>query len=124
LKAESEIKLNEAKVLAEIKLDENQWKAFSEAQKGATSSSWEPSDRSPVWLTCAYGIAEIFIKIVRPSMVVGAFVLIAHTYNTATEPAQIAELATAIQTFAFSVGYFWIGQRYQSKIGSSSVSKK
>jgi hypothetical protein len=117
MKAESEIKMAEMNAMASIKMDELQWKAFEKSQSLTGTSSWVPTDKTPVWLTCAFGIAEILIKLVRPAMVLASYYFIALTFQD-SGPADKPELAAAIQTFCFSVGYFWIGQRYQGKVGT------
>lgn len=121
-KAESEMRLAEAKALSDIKMDENQWAAFTEAQKQAGTSSWVPTDNTPKSLVYAFGLSEVFIKLVRPMMVVGSFAFLFYIYQQTTDAEQ-AELNTSICTFCFSVGYFWIGQRYQSKLMTGPTKK-
>ena len=110
-KAESEMKISELKALSEIKIEEKQLEAFVKAQ-GSLESTWKPGSTSPVWLTCAYGLTEIGIKLVRPLMVLVSFWLVAKIYFTSTDLGQ-STLDAEILTFCFSVGYFWLGQRYQ-----------
>lgn len=118
-KAESEMKIAELRALSEIKIEEKQLEAFVKAQ-GTLESTWKPGGNAPVWLTCAYGLTEIAIKLVRPLMVAMAFALVAQIYRTQSASGQTT-LDAEILTFCFSVGYFWLGQRYQR--GHPSVKK-
>lgn len=118
-KAESEMKIAELKALSEIKIEEKQLEAFVKAQ-GSMESSWKPDTRTPLWIVCAYGLAEITIKLVRPAMVLMSFWLVAKIYAGQSAVDQ-NNLDAEILTFCFSVGYFWLGQRYQR---SHPASKK
>jgi hypothetical protein len=117
MRAESELRLAELDKMATIKMDEMQWKAFEKGQAMTGTSSWVPNSSTPIWLTCAFGLSEIVIKLVRPLMVAFAFAFIWWTF-VETSGTERGELASSIQVFCFSIGYFWIGQRYQGKMAS------
>lgn len=116
-KAESEMKIAEMRALSEIKIEEKQLEAFVKAQ-GSMESTWKPGANTPVSLVWIYGLAEVLIKLVRPLMVIAAFWLVWVIYNTQTELGRDT-LDAEILTFCFSVGYFWLGQRYQRSHPSS-----
>jgi hypothetical protein len=85
--------------------------AFTKAQDGF-SASYTPPPTAPAWTHAVFTIVEAIIKLIRPTMVVGAC-----WYLWNLPQPEIDGLRPEIVAFCFSIGYAWIGIRVQKQAG-------
>lgn len=84
--------------------------AFTKAQEGLIGSNYVPPPTAPSWMHGAFTITEFCTRMVRPLMVAGAC-----WYVWSRDTQVVKDLQSEILMFSFACGYFWLGQRHQSK---------
>lgn len=111
---ESKRKIEEMKVLATIKVEEQSIAAFQESLKSRNGSFTMPQNAT-TGMNWVFVLVEAVVRLMNPILTVAAIVILWDFYHKLDSGAQ-KEFYPEIAAFSFAVCYWWIGQRYQGKL--------